>query len=86
MRAAIDEHAHGPVAVTGHDHRLAPHPRREKVARISHLALVAENQPRAAEEPVELQLEQCGVGVHRAMDTVGLHELLDGLHVHGSVL
>jgi hypothetical protein len=86
MGAAVHERTHGAVAVAHHDDRLAPHTRREEIARVPHLALVAEDQPRAAEDPVELQLEQHGIGVDGAVDAVGLDQTLDGLNVHGSVL
>ena len=42
MRAPVDEHAHGAVAVARDDDGLAPHARREEIARPTHLALVSE--------------------------------------------
>jgi hypothetical protein len=54
MGAPVDQHAHRAVGVPRHDDRLAAHPRGEEIARVPDLALVAEHQPRAAEDPVEL--------------------------------
>ena len=86
MGAAVDEHVHRAVAVARHDDGLAPHARREEIARAPDLALVAEDQPRAPEDPGHLELEQGGVGVDGAVDPVGLNQTLDGLNVHGRVL
>src|SRR5206468_6330317 len=52
MSAAVDEHVDRAVGVSRHDHGLARHPRREEVAGIAHLALVAEEQPGPAEQPL----------------------------------
>ena len=86
MGAAVDEHVHRAVAVARHDDGLAPHARREEIAGAPHLALVTEDQPRAAKDPVHLELEDLRIGVDGAMDAVGLDQSLDGLDVHGSVL
>jgi hypothetical protein len=83
---AVDQHAHGSVGVPGHDHRLPPHARGEEVARIPNLTLVADEKPGAAEDPIHLEVEERGIGVHRPVDTVGLDQTLDGLNVHRSVL
>ena len=71
------------VAVARNDDRLAPHARRVVVAHRAHLALVAEHQPRAAEDALHLELEDRGVGVERAVHAIRLHqhrELLVGGH------
>jgi hypothetical protein len=86
MRAPVDEDADRAVGVSGHDDGLTPHASREEVTRPGDLALVAEDEPRAPEDAIQLEIEQRGIGVDRAMDTVGLDQLLDGLNPHGSVL
>src|SRR5439155_1658064 len=68
MGAAVDEHVHRAVAVARHDDGLAPHARREEIAGAPHLALVTEDQPRAAKDPVHLELEDLRIGVDGAVD------------------
>src|SRR5262249_4936508 len=48
--------------------------RGEEVARIRHLALVAEQQPGPAEQPLHLELEHLRIGVDRAVDAIGLDQ------------
>jgi len=38
--------------------------------------MVAEDQPRAAEDPVQLQVEQAGIGIHSAVNAIGLDQAL----------
>ena len=83
MRAAVDDHADPAAILPDHHDRLAAHARGEVIARVSHLALVPEHQPRAAEDALQLELEDRRVGVQRAVHAVGLHqhrELLVGGH------
>jgi len=86
MGTAVDEHADRPVGVPCHDHRLASHSRREEGAGLGDLALVADQEPGAAEDAIHLEVEQGGIGVDRPVDAVRLDQGLDGLNVHGSVL
>src|SRR5262249_27917809 len=74
VSAAVDEGAGRAVGVARHDHGLAGHPRGEEVARIRDLALVPEQQPRPAEQPLHLELEHLRIGVDRAVDAIGLDQ------------
>ena len=74
MRAAVDERADLAVVLLDDHNRLAAHARGEVVAGIAHLAFMSEHQPGAAEDALELQLEDRRIGVHRAMHAVGLHQ------------
>src|SRR5581483_9242907 len=83
MRAAIDQYRYRAIIVTHDDDRLASDARSEVVAGGRNLALVAEHQPRAAEDALELELEDRRIGIEGAMHAVGLHqhrELLVGGH------
>jgi hypothetical protein len=61
MGAAVEHDMHAAVAVTGHDHRLAPELGRKVVPGIGDLAGVADEQPCAPENPLHLQLEHVGI-------------------------
>ncbi|MSQ64406.1 MAG: FAD-dependent oxidoreductase, partial [Betaproteobacteria bacterium] len=56
------------------DHGFTTHARGEVVSGRGDLAFVPKNQPGAAEDALHLQLEDHGIGVHRAMHTVRLHQ------------
>src|SRR5262245_55933293 len=60
-----------------HDHGLARHSSREEITRIRSLALVTEEQPRPAEQPLHLELEHLRIGVDGAMDPIGLDQSCD---------
>ena len=69
-----------------HDDWFPAHARREEVARVGDLALVADHEPGAAEDPIHLEVEQGGIGVDRPVDAVRLDQTLDGLPVHRNLL
>src|SRR5260221_12571852 len=72
----------------GNDGRLAPHPGGEVVAGVAHLALMPEHQPGAAEDALELQLEDRRIRIYGAVHAVGLHqhcELFVGGHASSMV-
>jgi hypothetical protein len=54
MHAAVDEHGHGAVPAAHHDDRLAPEGPGDVVARPRDLAVVADEDPAALEDPVQL--------------------------------
>ena len=74
MGAAIEQHVHGVVAMTGHDDRLAAEVGGDEVAGIWHLAGMADEQPRAREDAFHLQLEHVGIGVDAAMHAAGFNQ------------
>src|SRR5262245_43349714 len=57
VAAAIEQHLHAAVAVTAHDHRLTAELSGDVVARIRHLAGVADEQPSRSENARHLELE-----------------------------
>src|SRR6266700_298247 len=77
MAAAIVEDVDGAVAVPAHHHRLPAERRRDVIARTCHLAVVADIDPGPTENPFHLELEELGVDVDIAVDTVRPDELPD---------
>src|SRR5262245_60082016 len=54
MTTRVEEHADPSRAVAAQDDRLLAHRRRQVVARLGDLALVADEEPGAGEDPLEL--------------------------------
>src|SRR5262249_58402137 len=72
--AAVEQHVGAAVAVADHDHGLAAELGSDVVANVRHLALVADEQPGAAENALHLEFEQLGIGVDATMHTTGLDQ------------
>ena len=81
--AESDSHGRDPQAVHGGAQAVL-HQRAPDTLALA--AVLEQDERRTAEDPVQLQLEQRGIGVDGAVDAVGLDQTLDGLDVHGSVL
>ena len=75
--AAVEQHAHAAVVVARHDHGLAAEIGGDEVARVRHLAGVADEQPGAAEDPFHLQFEQVGIGIDPPVHAPGLDQPAD---------
>jgi hypothetical protein len=73
VRAAVDQDADLAAVLPDHDDRFPAHARGEVVAGGFHLALVAQDQPGAAEDMGHLQVENRRVRVHGPVHAVGLH-------------
>jgi hypothetical protein len=63
--------------VAHHDHRLAAEFGGDVIARIGHLAHMADIEPGAAENALHFQLEEVGIGVHAPMHASAFDELAD---------
>src|SRR5258706_9205676 len=74
VRAAVDERADPAVILPDHHDRLASHSGGEVVTGAAHLALMPEHQPGAAEDALELQLEDRRIRIYGAVHAVGLHQ------------
>ena len=75
-----------PVLGAHHDHRLAPDLQGLELARLRDLRLMAAIDPGSFEDVRHLQVEKGGVGVDRAVDAVGLDQVVDVESGHGSLL
>src|SRR5579863_7442732 len=60
-----------------HDDRLAAEIGGDEIARIGHLAGVADEQPGAAEDALHFQVEQIRIGIDAPVHAAGLDELSD---------
>jgi hypothetical protein len=63
--------------VANHDDGLTPQFRGDVIARLRHLACVADEQPGAAENAFHFQFENGGIGVHVPVHASGLDEARD---------
>ena len=70
VRAAVVEDADRAVALAHHDERPAGDLLRHEVARVRHLARVAEEAPGVGEEALALEREDLLAQVHVAMDAI----------------
>src|SRR5688572_9280200 len=68
MRAAVMECADAAIGMAHDDDALARHARREEIARVPELAVVAQPQPGAAEQALLLFLEHCRIGIDATVD------------------
>ena len=73
--AAVEQHMHRTVAVARHDHRLAAKLGGDVVARVRHLAGMADKKPGAAEDPLHFQFEQVGIRIDAPVHAPGLDQL-----------
>src|SRR3569832_653205 len=78
VRAAIEEDLHRVVGVAHHQDGLKADRRAEIVARVRHLAVVADINPGVGEEMLHLELEHFLVDIDVAMHFGGPDEVLDG--------
>ena len=62
MAARVQEDADDPFVVAEQDRRVEPARPRDEVARLLDLALVPDEEPGATEDPLDLELEDLGVG------------------------
>src|SRR5262249_38733468 len=74
VSAAIEQHIDAAVAVADHDYGLTAELDGDVIAGVRHLALVADEQPRAAEDALHFELEQLGIGVDAAVHATGLDQ------------
>ena len=65
---------HRAVAVPHHDDRLAAELGGDEIARIGHLAVMADEQPGTAEDALHLQFEHVGIGVDAPVHAAGLDQ------------
>jgi len=70
VSAAVHEHPHLAVLVADEDDRLAPHSPLTKIARIRNFRGVADEQPSAVEYPINLLLENLGIGLEPGVDPI----------------
>ena len=77
VRAAVHQDANAAVVVADRDQRPAGDLDRDVVARVRHLALVADVAPGVGEEVLLLEREDLGVDVEVAVDAVGLDQGAD---------
>src|SRR5690606_21386813 len=78
---AVVQHAHRVVVVPHHDHGLVAHRGGEVVARIGHLAGVADIDPGVGEQVLHLELEDFFADEEIFMDLGGPHQCLYGFGV-----
>jgi hypothetical protein len=74
MRALIMDDANFALGIANKNHGLAADESPRVVAGIANLALVADVNPRGAEDSFHLRFEDCRIGIEPAMDAAGLHE------------
>ena len=74
MRAAVVQHVDLAVPVARHQHRLAADAGEIVVARVLHLALVADIDPQLFEDPLHFKIEDPGIHIGFAMHPVGLDQ------------
>ena len=77
MGAAVEQNVHAAVAVADHDHGLPSELGGDVVAGLRHLAGMADEQPRLAEDALHLELEDVRIGVDVAVHATGLDEAGD---------
>src|SRR5260221_3542853 len=77
MAAAVVEDMHGAVAVPAHDDGLPAERRRDVVAGLRHLAVVADIDPGPPEDPRHLELEQLGIDIDVAVNAFRFDQLAD---------
>ena len=75
MAATVEHQMHLAVGMAAHDHRLAAQGRGDVIAGIRHLAIMADDQPRAREYALHLELEHLGTGIEIAMHPVGSNQV-----------
>jgi hypothetical protein len=87
MGAAVEQNVDAAIVVARHDHRLAAEIGGDVVARLTHLAGMADEQPSAAEDALHLQLEDLGIGVDPAVHAPRLDQSADLIRPvqHGSM-
>lgn len=88
VRAAVVQDVHAAVAGAHHQHVLVAQARGVIVARLGHLAFVADVDPGAAVDALHLQFEDRRVGVQGAVHAVAAHHLAQLLIAirHGGLL
>jgi hypothetical protein len=73
MRALIMDDANFAFGIPNENHGLAADEGPYIVAGLAHLALVADVNPGAAEDPFHLRFKDCRIGIKPAMHAAGLH-------------
>src|SRR5687768_5228337 len=75
----VQERMHAAVAVAHHQDGVFTHVRGEEVTRVRNLAFVAEKQPDAREDPLQLRLVDVRINEDAATDeaVVGINQLLE---------
>ena len=81
MGAAVKQHLHAAILVPAHDHRLAAEVGGDVVARVRHLARMADEQPGTAENTLKLKLEHVGIGIDTPVHPAWLDQLGDFIGV-----
>jgi hypothetical protein len=76
MRAAVDQHGDAPVLIARHDDGLRADRARDEIPRMRDLAVVADEDPSAIEDPLHLVLDDARVRVERGVDSVVADERL----------
>ena len=81
VRAAVVQHLHAAVGVAHHQHRLEADSGAEIVARVRHLAVVADIDPGVAEHMFHFEREHLLIDIDVAMHLGLAHEGLYGLDI-----
>ena len=76
VHAPVDEDGDGAVLAAHHDDGLRADVPGDEVARARDLAVVADEDPAAVEDPLQLVVEDARVGVERGVNAIVLHERL----------
>ena len=74
MRARIAHDVDAAIVGARHQHLVAAEVGAQEVVRLGDLALVGDEQPGAAENPLHLELENARIGVEAPMHHVGAHQ------------
>lgn len=82
VRTGVQQRLDGPVLLPHDQHVVPAHDRGEEVARLGDLRLVAQELPRAAEDPLHLQLEDLRVAVDPPGHLAALerHQVVELVH------
>ena len=74
VHAAVHEDGDVAVLAAHHDDRLGPDATGDEVARARDLAVVADEDPSPAEDPLHLVVEDAWIGVERGVDAIVVHQ------------
>src|SRR6267142_1884923 len=91
VRAPVHEKPDAAVGMADANHRLGRNIQRDEVARLAHLARVADVDPGARPQALHLELEDLRVRVDVAVDPIGLYQALERsaivpVAVHGRIV
>jgi hypothetical protein len=77
---AVVENVNPAIVTADHDQRLAPDLNTVEIAGVLDLGLVTAIDPHLLEDAFHLEVEYRGVGVHAAMNAIGLDEISERGH------